>query len=240
VDLVAASGTLKGSNVAVAIPAYQAGPSIGNVVRETLEYTDHVLVVDDGSTDDTAGIAERAGAEVVRLPENVGKGCALRRAFDLLFGRGFDRVITLDADGQHLPRELPKLVSPTTQEADLVIGSRERLFAEMHPIRRASNRWSSVLISAAAGEMLADVQSGFRLYSRRMIEQTGFSERRFDAESAVVVRAVRMGFRVVTVPIDLGFADGRLTSHYRPLVDSLRIAKSVAQARAEMIGCSSR
>jgi len=75
------------------------------------------------------------------------------------------------------------------------------------------------------------VQSGFRLYGRGLVETTGFPENHFDAESAVVVRAVRSGLRVVSVPVRLGFADGRTTSHYRPLVDSLRIARAVARAR---------
>jgi len=236
-DIAATPVTIAKGKLPAVIPAYQAGPSIGDVVRKTFEYATHVLVVDDGSTDDTGIEAERAGAEVLRQPRNRGKGCALYRAFHHLFGEGFDSVITLDADGQHLPHELPKLFGPAEAGADLVIGSRDHLFAGMSSVRRASNSWSSRLISAVAGQRLSDIQSGFRLYSRRLIEYTGFDEHRFDAESAVVVRAVRMGFRVETVPVELGFADGRLTSHYRPLVDSLRIARAVTRARLDTIGC---
>jgi hypothetical protein len=101
----------------------------------------------------------------------------------------------------------------------------------MSRLRRTSNRLSSMVISLVAGARLGDVQSGFRLYHRRVIERTGFPESRFDAESAVVVRAARRGLRIVSVPVRLGFADGRLTSHYRPIVDSLRIARAVARAR---------
>jgi hypothetical protein len=101
----------------------------------------------------------------------------------------------------------------------------------MGAVRRASNRLSSAAISAVAGARLGDVQSGFRLYRRTLVAATGFPENRFDAESAVVVRAVRHGLRVVSVPVRLGFADGRTTSHYRPIVDSLRIARAVARAR---------
>jgi hypothetical protein len=102
--------------------------------------------------------------------------------------------------------------------------------------RRVANRLSSWAISWAAGQPLSDVQTGFRLYTRRLVEATGFPETRFDAESAVVVRAGRRGFRIVTVPVRLGFADGRTTSHYRPLVDSLRIARSVMRARLDLPG----
>ena len=110
-------------------------------------------------------------------------------------------------------------------------GIRDHLFSEMSAVRRASNRLSSKAISFAAGQPLADVQTGFRFYSRRLIERVGFPEARFEAESAVVVRAARAGFKVQTVPVHLGFADGRTTSHYRPLLDSLRIAKAVTRAR---------
>ena len=116
-----------------------------------------------------------------------------------------------------------------------MIGSREALFGEMSRVRRLANRTSSRLISILAGERLADVQSGFRLYTPAVIA-AGFAETGFEAESAVVVRAVRRGLKVVAVPVRLGFADGRCTSHYRPLADSLRIAGAVIRARLEGAG----
>jgi glycosyltransferase involved in cell wall biosynthesis len=224
------SGELR---VAAVIPAYQAAPSVGEVARGTLALLSEVLVLDDGSTDATADEARRAGARVISFPENRGKGAALRVAFTDLFGRGYDGVITLDADGQHLPGEIPKLLA-AAPEADLVLGVRDHLFAEMGALRRASNRLSSRAISFAAGKPLADIQTGFRFYARRLIETVGFPESRFEAESAVVVRAARRDFRIVSVPVRLGFADGRTTSHYRPLLDSLRIAGAVTRARLEM------
>ena len=216
---------------AAAIPAYQAAASIGDVVRRTLRLLP-VLVIDDGSRDGTAEEARKAGAEVRVFPENRGKGAALREAFGVLFERGVDAVVTLDADGQHVPEEVPRLLELAT-EADLVLGVRDHLFGDMSNVRRASNRLSSWAISSLAGCRLHDIQTGFRFYSRRLVETTGFPEDRFDAESAVVVRAARRGFRIVTVPVRLAFADGRTTSHFRPLVDSLRIARSVVRARLE-------
>jgi glycosyltransferase involved in cell wall biosynthesis len=217
--------------IAAAIPAYQAAPSIGEVVRATLEVLDDVLVVDDGSDDGTAEAARRAGAEVVSLTTNCGKGRALRTAFDLWFERGRRAVVTLDADGQHLPEEIPSLIEGWRAGADLVLGSRDHLFASMGRVRRTSNRLSSRAISWAAGTPVGDVQTGFRLYTDRLLLATGFPEPRFEAESAVVVRAARLGFEILNVPVRLGFADGRTTSHYRPLVDSLRIAAAVIRAR---------
>jgi glycosyltransferase involved in cell wall biosynthesis len=216
--------------IAAAIPAYDAARSVGAVVGRTLAIVPNVLVVDDGSHDGTAEAARAAGAEVHAVPTNRGKGAALRAAFEILFARGFTGVVTLDADGQHLPEEIPRLLS-AAPEADLVLGTRDHLFAEMGLARRFSNRLSSRAISLVAGRAISDVQTGFRLYSRGLIERTGFPEPRFEAESAVVVRAVRLGLRVATIPVRLGNADGRATSHYRPIVDSARIAAAVIRAR---------
>lgn len=218
------------SRVAIAIPAYQAGASVGEIVHRCLQQLPDVLVIDDGSDDETASEARRAGAEVLSLKVNRGKGDALETAFVELFGRGFTTVVTVDADGQHLPEEIPKLLA-VAEGADLVLGTRDHLYLQMSRVRRTSNRLSSRAISWAAGQPLTDIQTGFRTYARRLIETVGFPEHRFEAESAVVVRAARCGFRILAVPVHLGFADGRTTSHYRPLLDSLRIALAVTRAR---------
>jgi glycosyltransferase involved in cell wall biosynthesis len=218
--------------VAAVIPAYNAAPSVGEVVRATRRVLPDVLVIDDGSRDATAEEARAAGARVLVQPENRGKGRALALAFGDLFGAGFGGVVTLDADGQHLAEEIPKLLA-AADGADLVLGVRDHLFSQMSFLRRASNRLSSRAISLLAGRRLPDIQTGFRFYSRELIEAIGFPEPRFEAESAVVVRAVRRGFRIAAVPVRLGFADGRTSSHYRPLLDSLRIAGAVTRARFE-------
>ncbi len=220
-----------GGKVAVAVPAYDAAFAVGGVVRRVLATGLAVLVVDDGSSDGTGGAARDAGARVVRHDVNRGKGCALRTAFTTLFAEGCDAVVTLDADGQHPPEEIPKLLAAYRDGADLVLGTRRHLFAHMGRVRRTSNTWSSWAISRAAGADLEDCQTGFRVYRRRLIEATGFPEARFEAESAVLVRAVRLGFRIATVAVRLDAVDGRATSHYRAIVDSLRIARAVTRAR---------
>lgn len=218
--------------VAVTIPAYQAARWLGPVVRDVLRFHPAVLVIDDGSTDDTSKVAREAGAEVIRIERNRGKGHALRSAFEALFARGVEAVVTLDADGQHEASEIERLIDTwRATGADLVLGTRDHLFADMSPLRRFANTLSSRVISLAAGHMMPDIQTGFRLYTRRLIAATGFPEDRFEAESAVVVRAMRHGLAIATVPIRLAVIDGRSSSHYRPLVDSLRIARAVARSR---------
>ena len=219
--------------VAVAIPAFDAVASIAAVVRRARDLGVEVVVVDDGSADGTGDAARACGVPVLTHAVNLGKGRALKTAFDHLFARGYDAVVTIDADGQHPPEEMPKLLDPWREGADLVLGTRAHLYGAMGRVRRASNGTSSWLISHVAGAVLPDCQTGYRLYTRRLIETVGFPEPRFEAESAVLVRAVRKGFRVVGVPVRLDEADGRATSHYRPIVDSLRIAGAVARARFE-------
>lgn len=217
--------------MAAVIPAFQAAGTIAGIVRRTRALVPDVLVVDDGSTDGTGRLAADAGARVIAHPANRGKGAALRTAFEALSGGGGVRlVVTLDADGQHAPEEIPNLLSAGV-DADLVLGSRRDAFDRMSRVRQLSNRWSSWAISVLAGQRIHDVQTGFRVYSRRLIEAVGFPHDRFDAESAIVVRAARAGFIVVSVPVGQASPDGRPTSHYRPFVDSARIARAVIGAR---------
>jgi glycosyltransferase involved in cell wall biosynthesis len=227
---------MRARNAAVAIPAYDAAETLEQVVRRALAVGYPVLVVDDGSADRTAARAAAAGARVVSHPHNMGKGRALRTAFHDLFARGFDPVITLDADGQHPPEEIPRLLAALDGGAELVLGTRRHLFSGMSRLRRTSNSLSTWAISRVAGTDLADAQTGFRVYTRALIERTGFPEARFEAESAVLVRAGRMGLPLAFVPVCLEVVDGTSTSHYRPLVDSFRIAGAVSRARVEQWG----
>lgn len=226
-------------NVAALIPALNAADTLADVIVRTRAVVPAVWVVDDGSSDATAQVAEEAGATVVRHPVNQGKGAALRTGTDALLRAGVTGVLTLDADGQHLPEELPKLLAACglsaegagTPTADIVLGSRAELFTGMTPYRRFANRVSSRLISFAAGQPLEDIQTGFRFYSQSVLEQLGFPGSRFEAESAVVVLAARRGFQICSTPIRLQVAAGEETSHYRSLQDSLRIARAVFSAR---------
>lgn len=218
--------------VAVIIPALNAARTLAPVVAGAKAQLEPVLVVDDGSSDPTSDVARAAGAIVVRHQVNRGKGGALKTGFAWARENGFQSVITLDADGQHLPSEIPKFLREREAgAADLIIGGRAHLFEGMLPRRRLANQFSAWSISIAAGTRVTDSQSGFRLYSAHLLRSIELRTNGFDMESEVIVRAGRAGMKIVTIPIELGFVDGIATSHYRPLVDTLRIAWTVARTR---------
>jgi glycosyltransferase involved in cell wall biosynthesis len=216
----------------VLIPAYNAAKSVGDVVRASREFVRDIVVIDDGSRDETAAAAASAGAEVVSYPRNRGKGGALKTGFAWALQQGYDIVITIDADGQHLPGEIPKFLRCREDtRADLIIGSRAHLFGQMLPRRRLANRFSAWCIARASKTGITDSQSGYRLYSANLLRNVRLRSEGYDLESEVIVRAGRGGFKVVTTPIDLGFVDGIATSHYKPLKDTLRIAWTVFRTR---------
>jgi glycosyltransferase involved in cell wall biosynthesis len=218
--------------IAAIIPALNAECTLAKVVEDTRRHLEHVLVIDDGSSDRTGDVARSAGALVLRHDVNRGKGAALKTGFTWALEQGCDAVITLDADGQHLPAEIPKFLGDwRVGGAHLIIGGRAHLFQHMLPRRRNANRFSAWSISKAAGVPIADSQSGFRLYSAELLRALHLHTDGFDMESEVIVLAGRRGFRIVSIPIELGFVDGIATSHYKPLKDTLRIAWTVTRAR---------
>jgi len=214
------------------IPALNAERTLPSVLLGVRAHLQDVVVVDDGSTDRTGDVARELGVTVLRHDVNRGKGGALKTGFAHALANGFDAVITLDADGQHLPAQIPKFLAAYAESgADLIIGGRAHLFEQMLPRRRNANRFSAWCIAGCSGVAITDSQSGFRLYSARLLRAIKLRTDGFDMESEVIVRAGRKGFRVLTISIDLGFVDGLSTSHYKPLKDTLRIAWTVTRAR---------
>lgn len=214
--------------VVALIPALNAARTLPPIVVETRRQLEPVIVIDDGSSDGTGEVARAVGATVLRHEVNRGKGAALKTGFAWALANGYDGVITLDADGQHLPSEIPKFLAAS---GDLIIGGRDHLFQHMLPRRRNANRFSAWCISRCAGVRIPDSQSGFRFYSAELLRALQLRADGFDMESEVIVRAGRRGFRIVTIPIALGFVDGISTSHYKPLKDTLRIAWTVSRTR---------
>lgn len=219
------------ARIVALIPAHDEGPRIGGVVRGALAHLP-VVVVDDGSSDDTAARAREAGATVVEQRPNRGKGAALRAGFRRAIEMGADAAITLDADGQHDPAEIPEfLLAHVEDGSDLVIGRRN--FRAMPPIRRLSNELGGRAFSWAIGRPIPDNQSGYRLVSRRLMEATLASdELGFEFEVEAITTCVRMGGTISWVPIRTIYAGA--PSHIRPLHHLVSFFRIVLRARREV------
>jgi glycosyltransferase involved in cell wall biosynthesis len=203
---------------AIVIPAYNAGRFLGGVLDRVLAIApcDRIWVVDDGSTDDSAAVATERRVNVIRQSPNQGKAAALRTGFDAT--RAYERVITLDADGQHDPADLPRfLAAARARHDDLVVGART-LGEGMPGLRAFGNRVSSLIIGALAGCAIPDSQSGYRLHARALIDSVvpaiSPDARGFLFETELLVRAGRQGYRIGSVPIATVYADQG--SHFHP------------------------
>ena len=217
------------------VPAYQAGTTIGEVVAGIQRHGLDVVVIDDGSVDATAERARAAGARLVRHHRNRGKGTALVTGFRWALDRGYEGVLTLDADAQHAAEDIPALIA-CSGEADLVIG-RRRLDARHMPAGRLiGNRVSTFFISLFCGAALADTQCGFRLYSRRLLTELPLRGGHFETETELLMRAQLSGMRLCWVPVETIYPpagasapDGTAlpTTHFDNLRDTLRIIRVV-------------
>ena len=220
------------SQTAAVIPAYQDEKHIGDIVRRTRERLDHVLVIDDGSSDQTAQRAREAGAEVIVHDQNRGKGEAIKTGL----GQGIDRevawVILLDSDGQHLPEEIDRFLSAAASapRPTFFIGNRMNDVARMPFIRRVVNRCMSSQISRVCGQRIPDTQCGFRMVHRQMVPELLGGGHRFDYETEVLIIASRKGYRIESVPITTVYSDQ--VSKIHPLRDALRFLKLMWRYKA--------
>jgi glycosyltransferase involved in cell wall biosynthesis len=227
---VTASSSERASVVAL-IPAYNAEPFVGTVIRRARAHVP-VMVVNDGSKDRTLAEATAAGATVIDQQPNQGKGVALQRGFRAALEQGVAAVITLDADGQHDPDEIPLFVEKfRATAADLIIGERD--FSKMPLVRRASNTIGRRAFSWAMGRRIRDNQSGYRLLSRRLMEAVLSSgERGFEFEMDMIVVAVKRGWRIEGVPIRTIYGEEK--SNIKPMQHVVHFFRMVRQARRAM------
>jgi len=217
----------------VVIPAYNEAATIADVVRRARAVAPDVLVVDDGSQDGTPELAEAAGARVLRHACNEGKGASLWDGLQEVARRG-GFAVTLDGDGQHAPEDIPRMLEVAGEPpAALVLATRVKSMESIPPGRRRAQRFADFWISWAAGLRLRDTQTGFRLYPSDLLKRLGPRPTRADGfvfESAILIRAAHAGIPVRGVPIQAVYPPQGRPSHYRPLVDSLRITRMVAGA----------
>ncbi|MGZ8514686.1 MAG: glycosyltransferase family 2 protein [Candidatus Limnocylindrales bacterium] len=214
--------------VVAVIPAYQEGSRIAAVVEGASRHLP-VIVIDDGSTDDTAARAETAGATVVRQRPNAGKGTALRMGFAVALERGADAVITLDGDGQHDPADIPAFLDVHERSgAELVVGRRS--FTSMPVVRRVSNTLGRMIISVALRRDIPDNQSGYRLIGSRLLtELLDSREAGFEFEVEMIARCIALELPMAWVPIRTIYAGE--PSHVRPWAHFTSFLRVVREAR---------
>jgi len=197
-----ASATRPGEvKVLAGIPAYNEARYVGSVVLQARQYVDEVIVVDDGSTDSTAAIAELAGATVIRHDKNRGYGAAIKTILSEARKKNPDVLVVLDADGQHDPREIPSLVRPIFDGYDLVIGSREGQQDRTPRYRRLGQKVLSHSARLASRTKVSDSECGFRAYSRRAILELELREDGMAVSEEAIVRAAEKNLRITEVPI---------------------------------------
>ncbi|MCM8799976.1 MAG: glycosyltransferase family 2 protein [Candidatus Omnitrophica bacterium] len=208
-------------NLCVIIPTYNEAKHISKIIKEILKYNLKVLVIDDGSKDDTYKIASLCGAEVIRKQRNEGKGSCLRIGFDYALKNNFDGVITMDGDGQHLPKEIIKFIQ-RAEESDnsIFIGNRMFKPLNMPLIRRLTNLVMSSFISFIIKQKIPDTQCGFRLIKRKLLEKIKLSTSHYETDTEIIIIASKMGYKIESIPIESVYSGQK--TYINPIIDTLR------------------
>ena len=207
------------------VPALDCAATIADVVAGARTHIADVLVIDDGSGDDTGALARGAGAEVLRHPQRRGKGCALQSGLAWAAARGFTHVFSVDGDGQHLADEMPVLIEASRQNPTaIVLGERSREGHDISPMKLFGNRFANRWVEIASGRAFEDTQSGFRIYPVATTRALGGHASHYGYETEVLIRALRDGVPVVCRTVRVYYPPAELrVSYYRPWVDTVRI-----------------
>jgi glycosyltransferase involved in cell wall biosynthesis len=220
------------SDYALVIPAYNESATLRDLVRAALKHIGTVIVVDDGSTDDTVETLAGLPITLLRHPRNLGKAASLWGGMQAALSLGAQGIVTMDGDGQHDPEELPRLLKAAAAHPDkLVIGSRLWNRAVIPKARYRANRFANFWIAWASGQPVEDSQSGFRVYPAELIRRCRFElgrERGFVLESEIIIEAAWKGFPCIFLPVQTVYPRNARPSHFRPVADIARITRMVA------------
>ena len=217
---------LKELKTCIIVPVYNNVGTINGVVQRTLKFCKDVIVVDDGSTDGSSDSLETLGIIVVRYGKNRGKGYALKTGFKEAKSRGFERAITIDADGQHFPEDIPVFATEAKEHPDaMLVGSRNLRMENMPGGNTFANKFSNFWFRLQTGVNLPDTQSGFRLYQLNRIGALHFLTCRYEAELELLVFQCWKGVRMLPVGINVYYPpEGERVTHFRPFRDFFRIS----------------
>jgi glycosyltransferase involved in cell wall biosynthesis len=212
--------------ICILIPAYNAAETLGPILEKILPLQIDILVVDDGSLDETKRVASTLGVHILEHPFNLGKGAALRTGFQYILQKDYQVVITLDADGQHDPSEIPLLLGIFRGvKPDILIASRAGEFGRMTFLRRFWNRLGVKAVARLCHSDITDSQSGFRLIRTDVLREIDLSTSGFETELELLIKSCKKGLSVLSVPINTQNVDGTGFSHFRPVTDTWLVCK---------------
>jgi glycosyltransferase involved in cell wall biosynthesis len=211
--------------VGVLICAYNEEKHIARVINGCLNYVKDIIVVNDGSTDDTLEEARKTKARIISYKKNRGKGAALKKGFEYGWKNKYDYFILLDGDGQHDPNEIPKFTRAIERGNDLVIGARRKRHSSMPYLRRFTNFMSSLFLSVRRKTRIKDSQSGYRAINLNFLKKISLVKEKYDLESEVLIKMIKKGARVRNVPIRTIYRDEKSTIH--PAKDTWRFFKTL-------------
>lgn len=213
--------------VCVIIPTYNNAATLEGVIKDVAEYSDHIIVVNDGSTDNTDAIVKSYPyVQYVSYPQNVGKGWALRKGFEYAVEQGYAYAITIDSDGQHFAKDLPAFIDKLEETPDtIIIGSRNMDQASVPGKSSFGHKFSNFWFKVETGIDCPDTQSGYRLYPLLLLKDMHFVTRKYEFEIEVIVKAAWSGIKVESVPVTVYYAPKETrVSHFRPFKDFTRIS----------------
>jgi glycosyltransferase involved in cell wall biosynthesis len=218
-------------SVLAILPAYNVARHLPELLPRLLKLRPQleVLLVDDGSGDDGAEVARRLGVEVMRHPVNRGKGEALKTGFARVLQQGHPACLTLDADGQHLPEEIPRFLEAWKKGARVVVGNRMAENERMPWLRKRTNEVMSRIVSGLANQRIEDSQCGYRLIDSHVLADIQLESSRYDLESEILIKAGRLGYPVASVAISTVYHDEASSIH--PLVDTIRFMRLLWRSR---------
>ncbi len=209
-------------HICAVIPTYNNGGTVAEVVRRVLQQGLPVIVVDDGSTDGTQDALNGLDIKILRHSQNRGKGIALRTGLEEARRLGYRQALTIDADGQHDPSDIPALVSAAAPRT-LVVGSRNIAAEGMSSGSTFANRFSNFWFTLQTAHKLPDTQTGFRIYPLEDLPSLKLLTARYEAELTLLVFSAWKGLKLVPVPVKVYYPEDRV-SHFRPFADFFRIS----------------
>ena len=211
-------------HICVIIPTYNESKAIAGLINRINKLGLKVIIIDDGSADDTVKIATACGAQVLANQRNMGKGASLIKGYNFAISQGFDVVISMDGDGQHSPDDLLAFIQKAKNSSSaLIVGNRMGMTKGMPALRVVTNFLMSKFISLIVKQHIPDTQCGFRLAKKDLLARIDLSTSKYETESEVLIKAAHLGFKIESIPVETIYSGQK--SQINPWVDSLRFLR---------------